>query len=102
MGISDFYGPNAGYVMELYDRYLADPASVEDEWRTTFDGWEREAPAPGVLPHERAEPPCGICDVTKVVAAARVGRLARELGHLAARLDPLGSPPPGDPGLVFE
>jgi 2-oxoglutarate dehydrogenase E1 component len=102
MDISDFYGPNAGYVMELYDRYLADPASVDVEWRGVFDGWEREAPAPASLPAGHAEPPCEICDVTKVVAAARVGRLARELGHLAARLDPLGSPPPGDPGLVFE
>ena len=31
--------------------------------------------------------------------AARLARLIRELGHLAARIDPLGSEPPGDPGL---
>ena len=37
--------------------------------------------------------------IRKVVAAARVARLVRELGHLAAQLDPLGSAPPGDPGL---
>ncbi len=35
----------------------------------------------------------------KVVGAARVTRLVRELGHLTAHIDPLGSEPPGDPGL---
>src|SRR5258708_37315723 len=102
MDISEFYGPNAGYVLDLYDRYLADPDSVEAEWRTVFDGWNRKSPTPGSEPAGSSRTPCGISDVTKVVAAARVGRLVRELGHLAARLDPLGSPPPGDPGLVFE
>ena len=104
MDISAFYGPNAGYVLELYERFLADPNSVDDNWRATFDGWERETPPSASMPElpGKAAAPCGICDVTKVVAAARVGRLARELGHLAARLDPLGSPPPGDPGLIFE
>ena len=38
-------------------------------------------------------------DVMKVVGAARVTRLVRELGHLTAHIDPLGSEPPGDPGL---
>jgi 2-oxoglutarate dehydrogenase E1 component len=37
--------------------------------------------------------------VNKVVAAARLVRMVREMGHLAARLDPLGSEPPGDPSL---
>jgi 2-oxoglutarate decarboxylase len=28
---------NAGYVADLYDRYLADPAAVDQEWRARFD-----------------------------------------------------------------
>jgi len=37
---------NAGYVADLYDRYLADPESVEPEWRARFDaGFGGFAPA---------------------------------------------------------
>src|SRR5690349_6245848 len=38
-------------------------------------------------------------DVVKVVLAARMARSIREFGHLAAKIDPLGSAPPGDPML---
>ena len=31
-----FFGPNAGYVLELYDSYLADPTSVDAESRAFF------------------------------------------------------------------
>ena len=41
---SFLYGTNAGFVEELYARYLNDPASVDAEWRAFFDelGDERE------------------------------------------------------------
>ena len=32
-----FYGPNAGYVLELYERYQADPASVDAATRVFFE-----------------------------------------------------------------
>ena len=32
-----FYGANAPYVEELYEQYLADPASVAENWRKQFD-----------------------------------------------------------------
>jgi 2-oxoglutarate dehydrogenase E1 component len=41
-------------------------------------------------------------DLPQVVNAARLVRFIREIGHLAARIDPLGSDPPGDPGLELE
>jgi len=34
---STFHGPNAGYVLELYDRYRADPQSVDAETRAFFE-----------------------------------------------------------------
>ena len=34
---SFLFGGNAPYVEEQYELYLADPASVEDEWRAYFD-----------------------------------------------------------------
>jgi multifunctional 2-oxoglutarate metabolism enzyme len=41
---------NAGYVADLYDRYRADPSSVDPEWRSLFDsgagGFEPAGPPP--------------------------------------------------------
>ncbi|HEX7913525.1 MAG TPA: 2-oxoglutarate dehydrogenase E1 component, partial [Paraburkholderia sp.] len=41
---SFLFGGNAPYVEEQYEVYLADPASVSDEWRAYFDAL-RETPA---------------------------------------------------------
>jgi 2-oxoglutarate dehydrogenase E1 component len=38
---SNLYGANAPYVEELYERYLADPASVDAAWRAVFDAWQK-------------------------------------------------------------
>jgi hypothetical protein len=40
-GDSNLFGSNAPYVEELYERYLADPASVDPTWRATFDAWQK-------------------------------------------------------------
>jgi 2-oxoglutarate dehydrogenase E1 component len=39
---SQLYGSNAPYVEELYERYLADPESVDPTWRATFDAWQKD------------------------------------------------------------
>jgi len=53
------------------------------------------APAPAA---PSAEAPAGP-DPKAVAAAVALVRAYRSFGHLAARLDPLGSEPPGDPAL---
>ncbi|HYY03716.1 MAG TPA: 2-oxoglutarate dehydrogenase E1 component [Gaiellaceae bacterium] len=54
--------------------------------------------APTVAPPERAEaPPAEL--LGGVAAAMALVKAHRMHGHLAARLDPLGSEPPGDPAL---
>lgn len=35
----DFHGPNAGYVLELYDRYREDPDAVDAATRALFEAW---------------------------------------------------------------
>ena len=110
--LDEFYGPNAGYVLDLYDRYQRDPNSVDPATRAAFQNWAPPTepvhrngtaatlapPAACPLPTtpRRAAPSL---DVMKVVGAARVTRLVREMGHLTAHIDPLGSEPPGDPNL---
>src|SRR5262245_33606379 len=102
-----FYGPNAGYVLELYDRYLADPASVDPELRVFFadftptlpstNGLAKAATATAVAPAVRAAEAPSAVDVQKIVGAAALALGIREYGHLAARIDPLGSEPHGAP-----
>jgi ABC-type polysaccharide/polyol phosphate transport system ATPase subunit len=36
---SDFYGPNLGYVLELYETYREDPESVDERTRKFFETW---------------------------------------------------------------
>jgi 2-oxoglutarate dehydrogenase E1 component len=128
------YGPNVGYALELYERYLHDPGSVDAETRTIFDRLERDEdralatlarPSSSSVPNGKANGSNGATpaavlaptsagngaapavqaaekptvDVNKVVLAARMARSIREYGHLAANIDPLGSPRPGDPML---
>ncbi len=97
-----FHGPNAGYILELYDRYLADPNSVDPELRAFFadfqpttNGITTAVPARAVT---IAAPP-SMAEVRKIVGAASLAVAIREYGHLAARVDPLGSEPPGAPEL---
>jgi 2-oxoglutarate dehydrogenase E1 component len=86
----EFHGPNAGFVLELYDRYRQDPNAVDGAVRAYFERWTPPAEAPHA-------PPQRVCDI--VMGAVALANAIRALGHLAARLDPLGSQPPGDPAL---
>ena len=93
---SQFYGPNLGYVLELYERYREDPDSVDERTRSFFENWS--PPVPGANGRATATGTAGV-DVDKVVGAAKYIRSIRDFGHRAAQLDPLGSEPPGDPTL---
>ncbi len=97
-----FHGPNVGAVLELYERYRQDPASVDQRSAAMFAALEQqsgpldvalEAPAPTAAP---------AADVQAVVLAARLARYIRQFGHLRAKLDPFGDDPPTDHALEPE
>jgi 2-oxoglutarate dehydrogenase E1 component len=111
---------NAGFAGQLLEQYLENPASVPEEWRVLFesgDGAELLATQPGLqrlleardrngaaAPAEVAPAPA-VADeelLGGVAAAMALVKAYRTHGHLAARLDPLGSEPPGDPALEPE
>jgi 2-oxoglutarate dehydrogenase E1 component len=94
-----FYGPNAGYVLELYERYQHDPASVDPATRAFFEQWSPDGAAPIPVADERIGAPL---NTAKVVGATALAHAIRDRGHLGARLDPLGAEPPGDPALLPE
>src|SRR5688572_13513795 len=116
VGPEQFDDLNAGFVQELFAEYLASPEAVDDEWRALFEA----APTPLLEGHPlvkrlrelrpaiaedgdgaaRVEAPAPPDQLLGGVAAAMsLIKAHRTHGHLAARLDPLGSEPPGDPAL---
>jgi 2-oxoglutarate dehydrogenase E1 component len=97
-----FHGPNAGYMLELYDRYLQDPASVDDQTRAFFDAYPPQPQLPSAAARTEIDattqaPTAAPLDVA--LAAARLARMIRQRGHLGANIDPLGVMPDRDPGL---
>jgi 2-oxoglutarate dehydrogenase E1 component len=106
-----FYGPNAGYVLELYERYQQNPESVDADTRATFESWTAEdledKPIQGQPVSTSADvhedtPAYSRTQVLKILAASNYAHAIRVKGHLGARLDPLGSEPMGDPTLLPE
>ncbi len=93
----EFTGLNRGYVLELYERFRQDPASVDQTTRAMFEEWT--PPASDV---DAPDPVSGPA-LHKAVGAVNLALSIRRYGHLAARLDPLGLRTPlGDPSLLPE
>ncbi len=78
-------GENAAYIEDLYTRYKADPASVDEGWRKFFEGVDFAAGA-GISSGAGT----GSHDEAKVEAWINA---FRRLGHLSADLNPLTEKP---------
>ena len=110
--MTEFDGLNAAYATSLLHDYLENPEAVPEEWRELLaeQAASTLAPAspaaalvlePAPAPPPPAEPaPAATPELLAAVAtAAGLIDAYRSHGHLAARLDPLGSEPIGDPEL---
>ncbi len=121
---------NSGYARVLLEEYLENPEAVPSEWRALFESGDGDlvealpglarlletlkgddnghavaaAPeAPEVAAPAPAVPAAADDELLGAVAAAMsLVKALRMHGHLAARLDPLGSEPVGDPALEPE
>src|SRR6185503_5463537 len=94
MKLEQFQGVNAGYVFELYERYRQNPDSVDAATRKAFEEWTPVEPPPSGTATQASS-----ANIRAIVGAANLAESIRRYGHLAARLDPLGSAPIGDPAL---
>jgi 2-oxoglutarate dehydrogenase E1 component len=120
---SFLYGANAVFIEELYQRYTANPASVDTNWQQFFaalgdapthkPAWDAaptgvigqpdpEAPATpkkdtakGAAPSAAPSAAAMQEEALKALQAQQLIRAYRVRGHLAATLDPLGN-------LVFD
>src|SRR5256886_7781478 len=120
--MADVDGLNAGFARDLLEDYLENPDAVPSEWRQLFESGRSDVVAthPGLArlletvgngqpPTAPAATPAPVADepvtdelLGAVAAAMALVKAQRMHGHLAARLDPLGSEPPGDPALEPE
>src|SRR5260370_25281529 len=120
--LENFYGPNAGYVQDLYERYTQDPATVSADARAFFARWSPDTDAlakplkkettalshgkgaSGSIEIEKKEETTGLSqvEVSDIVAASALAHAIRERWHLGASLDPLCKDPLGYPHLLPE
>jgi 2-oxoglutarate dehydrogenase E1 component len=101
--LRSFHGPNAGYVLELYERFRTDPGSLEPAWQAYFQSFS-PAEDPATAEAEAATPSgtAGGAAIETILNAHRLGQAIRARGHTACRLDPLGTDARSDPALSPE
>ncbi|MCS7309169.1 MAG: 2-oxoglutarate dehydrogenase E1 component [Armatimonadetes bacterium] len=87
---------NLAYLAEIYEVYQRSPQQVPAAFRELF---ERFGAPPVAVPtvSDRVE-----YSYRQIAGAVSLARAIRSYGHRAAQLDPLGTPPPGDPALLPE
>ena len=93
-------GSNAAFIEGLYEKFLADPASVDGAWRTMFEALEdgRPVQAPTVALRGAEVQTSGVArtesDPQASIRAVQLVRAYRVIGHREADLDPLKLTPP--------
>lgn len=92
----DIQGVNLGFALELYERFQKDPTAVDAETRRFFE--LSPPPADGQAPEGAGN----AASIAKIVGAVNLAESIRKFGHMDAQIDPLGSPPPGDPSLLLQ
>ena len=80
-----FHGPNLGFIVDMYDRYLQDAEQVDPELRHLFETWG--APILESEPESVSQP--FNLDLLKLITAMRIADDIRAKGHLEADINPL-------------
>jgi len=94
-----YNGWNGEYIDAMYAQWSADHASVDEQWRRFFEGFDLALSGEGPV----AAPDSGVA-----AAREKQGQVDdliyayRDIGHLAADLDPLGSERPAPEALSLD
>jgi 2-oxoglutarate dehydrogenase E1 component len=101
---SEFAGANRGYILDLYERYRADPESVDAITRALFERLGPPAwPQAAESRRPEAGPQAGLAEGEAATALARAAALiasVRSEGHRFAHLDPLAGAAPAAAALT--
>ena len=102
--LDEFHGPNSGYILELYDKYLENPSSVDPKTRQIFDLWKPELNGSGLTDISKSTSINGKAahssiDIDKAVSVSNLAQAIRRHGHMESDINPLEDPPVGDPTL---
>ncbi len=102
--MTPFYGANEGYVLELYERFRANPESLDPQTRAFFAAWSPEVVDDGLVAVSTGQVSATAAVDTqrlmqRAVGAVNFAQAIRQFGHVQANIDPLGSERPGDPEL---
>lgn len=108
-------GANASYVEELYEAFLLDPQTVDEQWRNYFYSLNGDARQSGDISHQEIRDKfIALARGPKYFTAAAASDSAvqekvdalitafRRFGHLNANINPLGLHAPADPRLSLE
>ena len=80
----EFHGPNAAYILDLYERFRQDPTSVDPGAQALFQQWQPNGDRPGRAATERRSETSGVSiSADKVMAVVNLATAIREYGHLA-------------------
>src|SRR3989442_1114942 len=83
-------GDTSDAIEDAYRRWRSDPTSVDETWRTFFEGFELGLKQPAEQPAQATRQQIGV---------VRLIDAYRRLGHVLAQLDPLSDPPQSHPLL---
>lgn len=89
---SQFSGPNLGYINDMYEKYMTDPESVDEDLQQMFREWGAPPVSFGTTSTSQeplaASPVDHGVDLQKVVTASKLANNIRIYGHLAAKISP--------------
>jgi 2-oxoglutarate dehydrogenase E1 component len=94
--LSGFHGPNLGYIVELYERYLEDPNSIDPEVKEYFDQGNIPTIETGTPTRKDVSGTFQESNTEKIIAGIRLADHIRGYGHLSANVSPLEKPKKDD------
>ncbi|MDM5187544.1 2-oxoglutarate dehydrogenase E1 component [Bacillus sp. DX4.1] len=87
-----FHGPNLGYVIEQYDRYVTEEGSVDPELKELFANWGAPPFQTDVTAGNNTETnfsPQNKADIENIIKAVQIVESIRSFGHLSAHINPM-------------
>ena len=94
---SPFLGPNAWLVEEMYEQFVADPASVSESWQEFFADYHSQAPSVAAAAATPVATPTIRCLLLPTARTARTGSSASLARRRCRRVAPQSSPPSPPP-----